>query len=70
MCIRDRDRTVERKGPKATSAFLNGVPTSAAKGFANSLGIKIEDLEVKETEKKIVTLFDLYNNLRDQELQK
>ena len=25
---------------------------------------------VKETEKKIVTLFDLYNNLRDQELQK
>ena len=45
------DKIVERKGPKATSAFLNGVPTTAAKGFANSLGIKIEDLEIKETEK-------------------
>ena len=45
------DRTVIRKGPKATSAFLNGVPTNAAIGFANSLGINIDDLEIKETEK-------------------
>ncbi len=45
------DKTVIRKGPKATSAFLNGVPTNAAKGFANSLGINIDDLEIKETEK-------------------
>ncbi len=45
------DKTVERKGPKAASAFLNGVPTKAALGFANSLGINIEDLEIKKTEK-------------------
>ena len=45
------DKTVIRKGPKATSAFLNGVPTNAAIGFANSLGINIDDLEIRETEK-------------------
>ncbi len=45
------DKTVVRKGPKASSAFLNGVPTNAAIGFANSLGINIDDLEIKETEK-------------------
>ncbi len=45
------DKTVIRKGPKATSAFLNGVPTNAAIGFANSLGINIDDLEIRKTEK-------------------
>ena len=45
------DKTLIRKGPKATSAFLNGVPTNAAIGFANSLGINIDDLEIRETEK-------------------
>ncbi len=45
------DKTVIRKGPKATSAFLDGVPTNAAIGFANSLGINIDDLEIKQTEK-------------------
>ena len=45
------DKTLLRKGPKATSAFLNGVPTNAAIGFANSLGINIDDLEIKQTEK-------------------
>ncbi len=45
------DKTVIRKGPKATSAFLNGVPTKAAIGFANSLGIDIDDLEIRQTEK-------------------
>ena len=45
------DKKVIRKGPKATSAFLNGVPTNAAIGFANSLGINIDDLEIRETEK-------------------
>jgi len=45
------DKTEIRKGPKATSAFLNGVPTNAAKGFANSLGISVEDLEIKNTAK-------------------
>ncbi len=45
------DKTVIRKGPKATSAFLNGVPTNAAIGFANSLGINIDDLQIRKTEK-------------------
>ncbi len=45
------DKTVTRKGPKASSAFVNGVPTNAAIGFANSLGIDIDDLEIRKTEK-------------------
>ncbi|ABM72033.1 Glycyl-tRNA synthetase beta subunit [Prochlorococcus marinus str. MIT 9515] len=45
------DKRVTRKGPKASAAFLNGVPTQAALGFANSLGINIEDLQIRKTEK-------------------
>ena len=45
------DKEITRKGPKATAAFLNGVPTKAAIGFANSLGINTEDLEIRKTEK-------------------
>jgi len=45
------DKTVVRKGPKASSAFLNGSPTNAAVGFANSLGIDVGKLEIKNTEK-------------------
>ncbi len=45
------DKTVIRKGPKATSSFQNGVPTNAAIGFANSLGINIDELEIRQTEK-------------------
>ena len=48
---RAEDKTELRKGPKASSAFLNGSPTKAAVGFASSLGIKIDDLEIKNTEK-------------------
>ena len=45
------DKSIIRKGPKAISAFLNGAPTNAAIGFANSLGINVDDLEIKNTEK-------------------
>ncbi len=45
------DKTIIRKGPKASSAFLNGSPTNAALGFANSLGIDVVELEIKNTEK-------------------
>ena len=45
------DKVLIRKGPKAASAFVNGAPTSSAIGFANSLGIKTDDLEIKKTEK-------------------
>jgi len=45
------DNTIVRKGPKANSAFLDGSPTNAALGFANSLGIDVGELEIKNTEK-------------------
>jgi len=45
------DKIIERKGPKANSAYLNGSPTNAALGFANSLGIDVGELEIKSTEK-------------------
>ncbi|MBO8204358.1 glycine--tRNA ligase subunit beta [Prochlorococcus marinus] len=45
------DKTILRKGPKANSAFLNGSPTNAALGFANSLGVDVGELEIKNTEK-------------------
>ncbi|KGF89713.1 MULTISPECIES: glycine--tRNA ligase subunit beta [Prochlorococcus] len=45
------DEMIIRKGPKVSSAFINGNPTKAAVGFANSLGIDIDDLEIKNTEK-------------------
>jgi len=45
------DKIEFRKGPKAESAFNNGSPTNAAKGFAKSLNIRIEDLQIKNTDK-------------------
>ena len=45
------DKIEFRKGPKAESAFNNGSPTNAAKGFAKSLNISIEDLQIKNTDK-------------------
>ena len=44
-------RAIERKGPKANLAYLNGCPTNAALGFANSLDIDVGELEIKNTEK-------------------
>ena len=45
------DNIIVRKGPKASSAYFNGSPTNAALGFANSLGIDVGELEIKNTEK-------------------
>ncbi len=45
------DKIIERKGPKANLAYLNGCPTNAALGFANSLDIDVGELEIKKTEK-------------------
>ena len=39
-----KDKTEIRKGPKADMAFLNGVPTNSAIGFAKSLDIEVNDL--------------------------
>jgi len=45
------DKIIVRKGPKANSAYLNGCPTNAALGFANSLDIDVGELEIKNTKK-------------------
>ena len=45
------DKIIERKGPKVNSAYLNGCPTNAALGFANSLDINVDELEIKNTKK-------------------
>ncbi len=43
-----KDKIELRKGPKADIAFLNGVPTDAAIGFAKSLDIDVKDLLIKK----------------------
>jgi len=43
-----KDKIELRKGPKADAAFLNGVPTNSAIGFAKSLGIDVKDLLIKK----------------------
>ncbi len=45
------DKTEFRKGPKAEAAFINGIPTNAAIGFAKSLDLTISDLDIKDTKK-------------------
>ena len=45
------DEMIIRKGPKASSAFINGTATKAALGFANSLGIDVDELKIKNTDK-------------------
>lgn len=48
---RQPDREEEAKGPPAKAAFKNGKPTKAATGFAASRGVKVEELEVRDTGK-------------------
>lgn len=50
--IKQKDKNVERRGPALTAAFdEDGCPSKAAKGFARSCGVKVEDLEKLETDK-------------------
>lgn len=48
---RTPDLQEERKGPPASQAFRDGVPTPAAIGFANRCGLPPESLEVRDTPK-------------------
>ena len=48
---RTPDLEEERKGPPASQAFRDGVPTPAAIGFANRCGLAAEALEVRDTPK-------------------
>ena len=43
-----KDKIELRKGPKVDAAFLNGVPTKSAVGFAKSLDIEVKDLLIKK----------------------
>ena len=46
------DRQVERRGPAVKAAFDgDGNPTKAAIGFAQSVGVKVDDLDTMETDK-------------------
>ncbi|MBP0032162.1 MAG: glycine--tRNA ligase subunit beta [Roseofilum sp. Belize BBD 4] len=45
------DREEEVKGPPAKAAFKDGKPTKAAEGFAKKQGVKVEDFEIRPTEK-------------------
>ena len=44
-------RTSLIKGPKASVAFSDGSPSKAALGFAKSLDINVEDLQINKTKK-------------------
>lgn len=45
------DRQEEVKGPPAQAAFKDGQPTKAAAGFARKQGIKLEQIEIRSTDK-------------------
>ena len=48
---RQPDLSEERKGPPASQAFKDGVPTQAAIGFAKRCGVAPESLEVRDSPK-------------------
>jgi len=49
---KQEDKPVERRGPALAAAFDDdGCPTQAAKGFAKSCGVEVEELDKLETEK-------------------
>jgi len=49
--VQQQDKNIERRGPSITAAFdEDGCPSKAAKGFARSCGVKVEDLEKLETD--------------------
>lgn len=48
---RQPDREEESKGPPAKAAFKAGQPTKAAEGFAASKGVRVADLEIRDTDK-------------------
>jgi len=49
--IAQTDKQIQRRGPALVAAFAeDGCPTPAAKGFAKSCGVNVEDLERLETD--------------------
>ena len=53
------DKQIQRRGPALTAAFgEDGCATPAAKGFAKSCGVEVEDLEKLETDKGAWLVFN------------
>lgn len=52
VASRQPDQVIDRRGPAVAAAFDDsGNPTQAAKGFARSVGVEVDDLERLETDK-------------------
>lgn len=51
LATQQEDRREARKGPPAAAAFVDGIPTAAALGFAGRCGVPPEALEVRSTPK-------------------
>jgi glycyl-tRNA synthetase beta chain len=52
VAARQPDQAQERRGPAVSAAFdADGAPTPAARGFARSVGLEVEQLERLETDK-------------------
>ena len=57
--ITQKDKEHQRRGPSLSAAFdKNEKPTKATLGFAESCGVKIEELKKLETEKGIWLVFN------------
>jgi len=58
LAIAQPDKAVERRGPALTAAFdEEGNATAAARGFARSCGVEVEQLEELETDKGAWLIF-------------
>ncbi|MEW5921694.1 MAG: glycine--tRNA ligase subunit beta [Bacillota bacterium] len=52
LAAKQPDREEKKKGPARERAFdQEGKPTAAARGFAAKLGLRVEDLQLEQTEK-------------------
>lgn len=49
--VQQPDQEEEIKGPPAQAAFKDNQPTKAAEGFARSRNVRLEDLEIRTTDK-------------------
>lgn len=51
LADRQEDRKIEKAGPPVKAAFKDGAPTKAAQGFAKGLGLSVDDLVRRDTDK-------------------
>ncbi len=51
LTYQSKSQLIEKYGPPASIAFKDNKPTIAAEKFAQSLGISVEDIQIKNTDK-------------------